>query len=46
MYVNGERYDTRMGEDLAVYDYATAMEQGTVNFLFVDTNKDLGLGFS
>jgi len=46
MYVNGERYDTRMGEDVAAYGYVTAAEQVTVEFLFVDTNEDLRLGFS
>jgi len=46
MYVNGEKYNTRMGEDIAAYGYATAAEQGTVEFLFVDTNDDLRLGFS
>ena len=46
MYVNRERYDTRMGEDVDAYGYATAAEQGTVEFLFVDTNEDLRLGLS
>jgi len=35
-----------MEEDVAAYGYATAAEQGTVEFLFVDTNEDLRLGFS
>ena len=36
----------RMGEDVTAYGYATAAEQGTVKFLFVDKNEDLHLGFS
>jgi len=38
LYVNGEKYETIMGDDIAAYGYATATESGTVEFLFVNTN--------
>lgn len=46
LYVNGDRYDTTMGFDTAAYGYATATVEGTVEFLFVNTNEFRQMGLS
>lgn len=47
LYVNGgEEIVTTMGEDTAAYGYATATDEGTIEFLFEDTNAVPRMGFS
>jgi len=47
LYVNGgEEIVTTMGYDTAAYGYATATAEGTIEFLFEDTNLVPRMGFS